>query len=200
MSTNKRRLARLYRLSSDCWPTSSRVFLSLVHLRRSFLPPVTHFYSSLLLPPPSAQPFNNFFLFFALPNVLFSLYRAAQDFIPMFSRGAFDFATVILSLALVVLADITPTVPDPGHIYNEGSTCQIGWTPDPTGLWKTMNIELMTGDNFQMIHLTSSSSFFFLVQVMIDPCPSLIQQLLPRSMVPLPLVHSATRVLRYVSL
>ena len=116
----------------------------------------------------------------------------------MFSRGAFP--AFILSLAMVVFADITPTVPDPGHIYNEGSTCQIGWTADPTGQWKAMNIQLMTGSNIQMVPLTSSSSCIVFVQVMIDPCPSLIHQLLPRSMVPPPPVHSATRVLRYVSL
>ncbi|KAI0272965.1 hypothetical protein BGY98DRAFT_895401, partial [Russula aff. rugulosa BPL654] len=56
---------------------------------------------------------------------------------------------------LVVFADPNPTSPDPGHIDDEGGTCAIGWTPDPTGLWKTMNIELMTGNNLQMVHLTT---------------------------------------------
>jgi len=78
----------------------------------------------------------------------------------MFSRGAF--LAFILSLALLVFADPTPTVPDPGHIFNEGSTCQIGWTPDSTGQWKTMNIQLMTGDNIEMVSLTSSSPYIFL--------------------------------------
>jgi len=71
----------------------------------------------------------------------------------MLSRGAFP--AFILSLALVAFAEVNPTLPDPGHIFNEGSNCQIGWTPDPTGRWKTMNIELMTGDNFKMVHLTT---------------------------------------------
>jgi len=72
----------------------------------------------------------------------------------MFSRGAFP--AFILSLASAVFAaDIIPTVPDPGHVYNEGSTCEIGWTPDPSGQWKTMNIQLMTGSNVQMIPLTT---------------------------------------------
>jgi hypothetical protein len=84
----------------------------------------------------------------------------------MFSRGAFS--AFVLSLALVVFANPNPTIPDPGHIDDEGGTCAIGWTPDPTGLWKTMNIELMTGDNFNMVHLTSSSSCVFFVQVIID--------------------------------
>lgn len=117
----------------------------------------------------------------------------------MFSRGALP--AFVLSLALAVLAEPAPLIPDPGHIYNEGSTCEIGWTPDPTGLWKTMNIQLMTGNNFQMVPLTSSSSCIFLrARLMIDLCPSLIHQLSPRSMVPAPPVHSAIPVLRYVSL
>ena len=117
----------------------------------------------------------------------------------MFSRGAFP--AFILSLASAVFAEIIPTVPDPGHIYNEGSTCEVGWTPDTTGQWKAMNIQLMTGSNVQMVSLTSSSSCIFLVgvQVMIDPCPYIIHQLSPRSMVPPPPVLSAIRVLRYVS-
>jgi hypothetical protein len=86
----------------------------------------------------------------------------------MFSLGAFT--AFILSLALVAIADPAITLPDPGHIYNEGGTCQIGWNPDSTGQWKTMNIQLMTGSNGQMVPLTSSSSYVFFGQMMIDPC------------------------------
>jgi hypothetical protein len=111
------------------------------------------------------------FYFVALPYALLaifcilSLYLSiprGKRFIPMFSRRAFP--AFILSLALVVFADPDPIVPDPGHIFNEGSTCQIGWNPDTTGQWQTMNIELMTGNNLQMVHLTSSSSCFFFVK------------------------------------
>ncbi|KAI0291024.1 hypothetical protein B0F90DRAFT_1596377, partial [Multifurca ochricompacta] len=63
--------------------------------------------------------------------------------------------TFILSVALVASADPTPSEPGPGQIFNEGLTCHIAWTPDPTGNWKTLNIELMTGDNFNMVHLTT---------------------------------------------
>lgn len=84
----------------------------------------------------------------------------------MFSRALPAF---VLSLALVAFADPDPIVPDPGHIYNEGATCEIGWNPDPTGTWKTMNIELMTGSNSQMVHLSSSySSVFFFGQATIN--------------------------------
>jgi hypothetical protein len=64
--------------------------------------------------------------------------------------------TTILAAVASVNADPTPTVPGPGDTYNEGSNCQIEWTADPTGAWKTMNIELMTGGNLAMKHLTSA--------------------------------------------
>ncbi|KAH9017021.1 hypothetical protein EDB84DRAFT_1522710 [Lactarius hengduanensis] len=63
--------------------------------------------------------------------------------------------TFILSAVLVAMADPTPSEPGPGDIFNEGSTCHIAWTPDASGVWKTLNIELMTGDNFNMVHLTT---------------------------------------------
>ncbi len=66
--------------------------------------------------------------------------------------------TFILSAVLVALADPTPSEPGPGEIFNEGSTCHIAWTPDASGVWKTLNIELMTGDNLNMVHLTSTIS------------------------------------------
>jgi hypothetical protein len=133
--------------------------------------PLTSSHSLLLVSPfPQRSAFNFYLLpcptlYYLASSLSTPVYRAAK----MFSRGAFT--AFILSLALVVFADVGPTIPDPGHIYNEGSTCQIGWTADPTGQWKTMNIQLMTGSNVQMVPLTSSSScIFFLVQVMIDPC------------------------------
>lgn len=73
----------------------------------------------------------------------------------MFSRGTLP--AFVLSLALAALADPVPSTPNPGAVYNEGSNCDVGWTPDSTGQWKTMNIQLMTGDNFQMVPLTSPS-------------------------------------------
>ncbi|KAI0091582.1 hypothetical protein BDY19DRAFT_931213 [Irpex rosettiformis] len=57
--------------------------------------------------------------------------------------------------ATAVFADPTPSAPGPGDSFNQGSDCKIGWTPDNTGAWTTMNIELMTGDNFNMKHLTT---------------------------------------------
>ncbi|KIJ55109.1 hypothetical protein M422DRAFT_23760 [Sphaerobolus stellatus SS14] len=74
----------------------------------------------------------------------------------------------------LVAADVVPSGPAPGDIFKEGGDCTIEWTADTTGAWKKTNIELMTGPNDPMIHLTtvatvdgtdaSSTSFTF-------PCP-----------------------------
>ncbi|KAG5641314.1 hypothetical protein DXG03_005535 [Asterophora parasitica] len=67
--------------------------------------------------------------------------------------------TALLASAtlLAVRADVVPTVPGPGIIYKEGGTCHIEWDgdKDSTTAWKNMAIELMTGDNFAMVHLTT---------------------------------------------
>ncbi|TFK48476.1 hypothetical protein OE88DRAFT_1664310 [Heliocybe sulcata] len=63
--------------------------------------------------------------------------------------------TALLASSLVARADPTPSEPGPGSVFNEGSTCHIAWSPDTTGSWKQMSIELMTGDNWNMVHLTT---------------------------------------------
>lgn len=57
--------------------------------------------------------------------------------------------------ALAVLAQVGPSEPAPGNVYNSGSTCEIAWTADTSGQWTTLNIQLMSGSNTQMVHLTS---------------------------------------------
>ena len=81
----------------------------------------------------------------------------------MFSLSAFS--TVALSIALTAFADVTPTVPGPGQAFQQGSSCTIEWDADQTGTWKTLNIELMTGDNINMVHLTSPCCRIFRVIV-----------------------------------
>lgn len=55
-------------------------------------------------------------------------------------------------------ADPNPNAPGPGAVFNAGSQCTLGWDVDPTGTWKKMNIQLMTGDNYNMVALTSALS------------------------------------------
>ncbi|KIM68158.1 hypothetical protein SCLCIDRAFT_20573 [Scleroderma citrinum Foug A] len=69
------------------------------------------------------------------------------------------YTTFIVLLAAIntiyVRADPTPTAPGPGAVFIEGQTCSTSWQVDPSGLWKTMVIDLMTGDNYNMVHLTT---------------------------------------------
>ncbi|PSR73085.1 hypothetical protein PHLCEN_2v11055 [Hermanssonia centrifuga] len=64
------------------------------------------------------------------------------------------FATLLAAVA-IARADPNPSEPGPGDVYNEGAQCHISWDPDTTGTWKTMNIELMTGSNTGMVHITT---------------------------------------------
>ena len=66
------------------------------------------------------------------------------------------------ALVLRAFADPVPSTPGPGDVYNQGASCVIEWSLDTNGTWTTMNIELMTGDNTNMVHLTSTFSLSFL--------------------------------------
>jgi len=59
---------------------------------------------------------------------------------------------VALGLAASVFADPAPLTPQTGV---EGQPCVISWTPDTTGTWNQTVIELMTGQNQLMVHLTT---------------------------------------------
>ncbi|CAG7847461.1 SubName: Full=Uncharacterized protein {ECO:0000313/EMBL:CCA70739.1} [Serendipita indica DSM 11827] len=59
----------------------------------------------------------------------------------------------LLVVPFLAKADPTPLEPSSSSVFNEGGNCTILWTPDATGVWKTMNIELMTGSNLNQIHL-----------------------------------------------
>jgi hypothetical protein len=108
------------------------------------------------------SPKSNFFVPLRSPSFSFAFPRSKNPS-AMFSRSAFS--ALFLSIALVALADVTPTDPGPGQVFQAGAACAIAWTPDTTGTWKTLNIELMTGDNINMVHLTSSCCYIFRVIV-----------------------------------
>ncbi|KAG8780153.1 hypothetical protein FRC15_009729 [Serendipita sp. 397] len=65
----------------------------------------------------------------------------------------FASALAALLLASLVRSEPVPLEPSGTSVFNEGGNCTILWTPDTTGVWTTMNIELMTGDNFNQVHL-----------------------------------------------
>ncbi|OBZ74099.1 hypothetical protein A0H81_06247 [Grifola frondosa] len=68
------------------------------------------------------------------------------------------FSLIGLIAGVALAADSTgptPTAPGPGDKFDEGTQCSTQWTADPSGQWTTMNIELMTGDNLNMVHITT---------------------------------------------
>jgi len=77
----------------------------------------------------------------------------------MFARFPASAFLVAAAAALLVRADVTPNEPGPGVVYQVGGTCHIVWLGDTvsTTAWKSMSIQLMTGDNFNMIPLQSTS-------------------------------------------
>jgi len=59
----------------------------------------------------------------------------------------------------VALALVSSTLAQPGPLTplaaDVGQPCVITWTADPTGLWKQTNIQLMSGDNENMVPVTT---------------------------------------------
>lgn len=88
----------------------------------------------------------------------------------MFTRLFFG---ALVAGAALVRADPNPSEPGPGDIFNEGATCHISWEPDTSGVWKVMNIELMSGSNLNMNHITSQ---FFLHRNLIPPVAGLARE------------------------
>jgi len=68
-------------------------------------------------------------------------------------------ALLALAVPLLVQADVNPSEPGPGDSFNAGSTCRIVWLADKdsTTVWKDMSIQLMSGSNLGMEHITSES-------------------------------------------
>lgn len=75
----------------------------------------------------------------------------------MFAAALRPILLLLATAAIYVRADPTPTNPGPSDVFIEGNPCTIGWNADTTGAWTTMDIYLMTGDNFNMVPLTSRS-------------------------------------------
>ncbi|KAG8928918.1 hypothetical protein FRC02_006223 [Tulasnella sp. 418] len=65
---------------------------------------------------------------------------------------------VLLTIILLTRgfhASVVPSYPGPGLVFKQGSQCEIQWTPDPTGQWNKMSIDLMTGSNDAMTVVTN---------------------------------------------
>ncbi|KAF4618497.1 hypothetical protein D9613_010031 [Agrocybe pediades] len=77
----------------------------------------------------------------------------------MFSAQVFS-ALLAVAAPLLVSAEVVPSAPGPGDVFKVGETCSTVWTGDSvsTTNWKDMSIELMTGSNLAMVHLTTIKS------------------------------------------
>ena len=73
---------------------------------------------------------------------------------------AYASVVALLASATFVHAQIDPSAPGPGDVFKQGEQCTFTWNPDTTGTWKETNVELMTGNNLQMIHLTSTPPLY----------------------------------------
>ncbi|TFK24545.1 hypothetical protein FA15DRAFT_592251 [Coprinopsis marcescibilis] len=76
----------------------------------------------------------------------------------MFSKtSAFTTLALALVTPLFVRAVVTPNEPGPDSSYTAGGTCSIVWAGDADSdtLWADMSIQLMTGNNFEMVHITT---------------------------------------------
>jgi hypothetical protein len=74
----------------------------------------------------------------------------------MFTSTVF---TAVLASSAVLLSNaiVTPNAPGPGDSFNEGTKCSLSWAGDTesTTAWANMAIELMTGKNEAMVHVTT---------------------------------------------
>ncbi|KAG8949975.1 hypothetical protein FRC04_008054 [Tulasnella sp. 424] len=61
-------------------------------------------------------------------------------------------AFVLAALASKALADPSPLTPTTSNV---GGDCVISWSADTTGKWTQTNIQLMTGDNWNMVPITT---------------------------------------------
>ncbi|KAG8771191.1 hypothetical protein FRC12_003802 [Ceratobasidium sp. 428] len=73
----------------------------------------------------------------------------------MLSSSKVAVAAIVATVAGVVSAAPNPTEPSSTSVFNVGKDCTIKWDVDSTGTWKQMNIQLMTGDNWNMIPVTT---------------------------------------------
>jgi len=85
-------------------------------------------------------------------------------------------ALLALSSSFFVRGDVTPSEPGPGSTFNAGSTCRITWQGDADSrtAWRDMAIELMSGSNLDMEHITSNFEFFFCSRMKLTFLPSAV--------------------------
>ncbi|KAI9638419.1 uncharacterized protein MKK02DRAFT_42810 [Dioszegia hungarica] len=67
-------------------------------------------------------------------------------------------ALIALLSASAARAAVTPTSPESATVVRVGGQMNALWAADTTGTWTDMTVQLMTGDNLQMIPLSTLST------------------------------------------
>lgn len=65
-------------------------------------------------------------------------------------------ATLFSAFAISVNAIVSPLEPSPGVVYRQGQMCRTNWAGDISGSYGQMSIQLMTGNNWNMVHIDSA--------------------------------------------
>ncbi|KAH8113281.1 hypothetical protein DFH11DRAFT_1856924 [Phellopilus nigrolimitatus] len=65
------------------------------------------------------------------------------------------FAFIAAYGILPAQAQLKPTAPGPNETFTAGSPCGVAWTPDSTGTWTNVTIDLMSGSNSNMSLVTN---------------------------------------------
>ncbi|GAA5844103.1 hypothetical protein JCM5353_001089 [Sporobolomyces roseus] len=65
------------------------------------------------------------------------------------------YASPFILAATLVNSAITPTSPGGGtEVFVAGQECSFEWEADSTGTWKSFDVDLMSGSNFEMVNVT----------------------------------------------
>ena len=94
----------------------------------------------------------------ALKNSLDIPWYAMRGFNAVFNHALAGHGIVNAALATTsapVTPGVVPTAPGPSDVFKEGANCTFSWTPDASGQWKQFTVQLMSGNNFNMIPVTS---------------------------------------------
>jgi hypothetical protein len=105
-------------------------------------------------------------------------------------KSIFTILPLLSALSTLVSADVTPTSPDGNTVVKVGQTAEAMWSKDTQGNWTDVTIKLMTGDNFNMVEVTSKPQCCFSVKRSLYLGP----QLSPRTLTAPPQPRSTGQV------
>ncbi|KAJ9114285.1 hypothetical protein QFC22_005737 [Naganishia vaughanmartiniae] len=73
----------------------------------------------------------------------------------MFPKSLFTAMPLLAAFTTLVRADVIPSSPDGSTVVKVGATAEAMWAKDMNGTWTDVTVKLMTGDNFNMVEVTT---------------------------------------------